>query len=550
MHQRRRAVGALCALVVLLTAACAGNAAQTAAASTSETSSGPSGAGSGAVLADDQNWQLSPSWALHPELLKGSERFQELARKRRPTPGERPNIVLISTDDQTAAEMRWMPKTRALLGGGAGTRFSDSLSPHPLCCPARAMMLTGQFAQNNGVRSNFWPYGGYYKVDSNNTLPVWLKQAGYQTAFLGKYLNEYGLLNPAEVPPGWDHWRAPVKSGIYDYFNYTMNEDGELEPSDGTYQTDYYASETENVISQMAARDKPFFIWQSNLAPHSACPTSTSITGSGCWESVTPSTTYDHVFDDVPLPQRRDPSFNERDVSDKPQVISKLGPLGPARQAHLNELFQRRIESLQSVDDSVARTVAALDEAGELDDTLILFTSDNGYLLGQHRYQSKILGYEESLRVPLLMRGPSVPAGVRRSATVGTVDLAPTIMSAAGAKPGLRVDGRDLLPVAAGQAPGWDTILIQGGPRKPNSGDQWLYRGVRTQRYTYMEYPRTSEVELYDRQRDPYQLENAAGDPVYREVQSELQRRLRRLEVCAGADCRRSFGAMPKPERR
>jgi N-acetylglucosamine-6-sulfatase len=255
---------------------------------------------------------------------------------------------------------------------------------------------------------------------------------------------------------------------------------------------------------------------------------------------------YDNLFDDVPLPQRRVPSFNEADVSDKPKWISRP-PLRRAEQQHLTELFQRRIESLQSVDDAVARTLSALDEVGELDDTLVIFSSDNGYLLGEHRFSGKIVGYEPSLQVPLLMRGPGVPAGRRSAETVGTLDLAPTIADAAGATPGLDVDGRSMLPIAAGKAKGWDTLLIQGGPRLPRSGDEWIYRGVRTDRYTYLEYKRTGERELYDRRLDPNQLHNVVGEPRYAAAQAELRRRLLALQDCAGADCRERFGPVVGP---
>ncbi|MGH3366756.1 MAG: sulfatase family protein, partial [Nocardioidaceae bacterium] len=485
------------------------------------------------------------SWALRPELLQGSERFQELARKGHATPGRRPNVVIITTDDQTASEMRWMPKTRALLGG-AGARFSDSLSPHPLCCPARAMMLTGQFAQNNGVRSNYWPYGGYYALESENTLPVWLKDSGYQTAFVGKYLNEYGELNPLEVPRGWDHWIGLVRR-TYDFYNFVTNENGTLQQQPGTYQTDYYGDQSVRLVRKMAARDKPFFLWESHLAPHTACPSLSDSVGPGCWGPPTPSTAYHGWYDDVPMPQQRDPSFNEANVGDKPPSITKKGRYSATQRGSLTEMFQRRIESLQSVDDAVARTVDALEDAGELDDTLIIFTSDNGYLLGEHRLSGKVVPYEPSLRVPLLMRGPSVPAGVRRSATVGTVDLAPTVLAATGASASVPTDGRNLLPVLKGEKQGWETMLIQGGPRYRTSGPEWEYRGVRTERYTYVERRRTGFIELYDRLRDPYQLRNVAGEPAYAATQDELRRRLLKLQTCAGADCRRTFGDVPAP---
>jgi N-acetylglucosamine-6-sulfatase len=539
VQHRSGAIAALCAVVATLLAACTGAAAAPVPASADKPAGPVTVHGDGS----QPRWELSPDWALHPELLRGSDRLQQLARRHPPDPGERPNVVLITTDDMTTSELRWMPKTRALLGP-SGTTFTDSLSPHPMCCPARAEILTGQFAQNNGVRTNTWPTGGYYKLDHSNTLPVWMKAAGYETAFMGKYLNEYGMRDSDEVPPGWDHWRATERGGVYDYYNFMLNEDGHVKDMRGTYQTDYYTEESERLIHEMSSDDQPFFLWESHLAPHTAC--SSTDTADECFDYPTPSTYYDGAFDRTTPPQRAKPSYNERDVSDKPRYIAKEQPFTPADKHHMTELFQRRIESLQSVDDAVARTVDALAAEGELDNTLILFTSDNGYLVGEHRTAGKNMGYEEALRVPLLMRGPGVPAGVRRDETVDTVDLAPTIAAAGNANPGLTVDGRNLLPVARGTKPGWETTLIQAGPRSRKAGG-WLFRGVRTQRYSYFDRSKTPAEELYDRRRDPFELHNLAGTPAYAPVRAELRHRLLQLQDCAGAECRQTFGPVPSP---
>jgi N-acetylglucosamine-6-sulfatase len=541
VRHRSGALSALCAVTAIVVAACSGAAA-----------AGPDAPADDGALApplvhgDDTppRWEPSTEWALHPELLRGSRRLRELSRKHAPGEPGRPNIVLISTDDMATSELRRMPKTRALLEG-PGIRFTDSISPHPMCCPARAEILTGQFAQNNHVRTNAWPTGGYYRLDSTNTLPLWLQGAGYQTAFLGKYLNEYGMRDSREVPPGWDHWQSIARGGVYDYYNYRLNQDGRVRDVRGVYQTDYWTEQSERLIHQMSSDDRPFFLWQSHVAPHTACPIMNY--GAGCWENPMPSMAYTRAYDHAPLPQRKKPSYDEADVSDKPRYIASKKQIAPRRATRYRELYQRRIESLQSVDDAVARTVAALDEEGELDNTLILFISDNGFLLGEHRTWGKNMGYEESLQVPLLMRGPGVPAGVRSDQTVSTVDLAPTIAAAAHATPGLDVDGRNLLPVVSGDQPGWQTILIQAGPSTAQKGG-WMFRGVRTARYTYMERTKSPAVELYDRQRDPFELRNLHGDPAYARVEAELRMRLDRLKDCAGADCRQRFGPVPAPQ--
>jgi arylsulfatase A-like enzyme len=212
----------------------------------------------------------------------------------------------------------------------------------------------------------------------------------------------------------------------------------------------------------------------------------------------------------------------------------------------MQQNFTRRIQSLQSVDEAVARTVRVLRETGQLRNTVIVFTSDNGFLLGEHRWIGKDVPYEQSLQVPLVVRGPGLPRGVTRRDTVATVDLAPTFVDLADASPTVPLDGRSLLPLARHRAAtGWQDLLIQNGPRLgEGDGVGWSYRGVRTRRYTYVEYARYG-TELYDRRVDPHELTNVAGQPAYRDVQRELQRRAHALQNCAGKSCRRDFGPLP-----
>ncbi len=464
-----------------------------------------------------------------------------------------PNIVLVTTDDQTLLDLEAMPKTSRMLGE-RGVTFTDALSPHPLCCPARAEILTGQFAQNNGVRSNTGPFGGAQALaDPDNTLPVWLQHAGYQTAFMGKYLNGYQLTDPLITPSGWDSWNGTYR-GIYDYDDFTVNRDGVLETHADEMQADVYADITGDLITEMSGA-QPFFIWQSQLAPHSQRQRNR-------WVPPAASARNNGTFSEAPLLSASSPSYNEEDVSDKPLAISVLPPITELREQKLTTIHQERLESLQDVDDAVAQLVADLKAAGEYRDTLIIFTSDNGYLMGEHRYHGKIFPYEESVRVPLLMAGARVPAGVVRHQTATLIDVAPTILDAADATPGRVSDGMSLLRVARSDvASSWDTVLLQAGPADDvDGGDQplpdpalakaedtnWLYRGVRTDRYTYVRYPGSGEQELYDNSDDPWQLTNMADDPRYATVVAELRRRTAELSSCAG-DCIREWGAMPRP---
>ncbi|HEU4515451.1 MAG TPA: sulfatase-like hydrolase/transferase [Nocardioidaceae bacterium] len=457
-----------------------------------------------------------------------------------------PNIVLITTDDQNVEDLRHMPYTLELLGG-EGVTFDDAISSYPLCCPARATILTGQHAHNHGVLANEPPAGGWEKLrpKADRTLPVWLQNAGYRTTFTGKFLNTYGRTDKTEVPPGWNDWHA-IAHRVYDFDDAWVNENGTLVDHTGDYQADITQDVTEEAIRQGAEDGQPFFVWQSNLAPHGACSTD----GSSCtWGPPVPAPQDRGTFDGLPLYAERLPSFNERVAVEKPARISRLRRLDAVQVADLRDLNEKIVESLQAVDRNVRDTVELLDSLGQLDNTLIVFASDNGYLLGQHRWKGKVLGYEPSLRVPLMMRGPGVPAGAVVDETVSLVDIAATLAEAAGAVPLMPLDGISLRDVAQGRVEGYDALAIEAGPAyKDVPDDQYLYRGVRTDRYTYMEHPVTGEIELYDRVADPYQLDNVAYRPTHRATRDALAAMLRRLGDCAGASCHQPAGAVPEPE--
>ena len=456
------------------------------------------------------------------------------------TPDTRPNIVLITTDDETMTDMRWMPRTRHLIGD-AGVTFPNMLSPHPLCCPARAEILTGQYAQNNGVRSNsLKTLGGFHRLDNANTIATWLRAARYQTAFVGKYLNEY--TEDDGLQPGWEIFNPTVKN-VYGYFDYTMFNNGDPEHYTRLHNADLVGEKTVDYIHRFAGAGRPFFIWASQVAPHGACVPKQELT---CWQPPIPAARHAHLFSHERSPSLQDPAFDEADMTDKPAGLRDNPLLAPDE---VNQEFRERIRSLQAVDEAVADTVRALRDTGELDNTIIMFTTDNGYLLGEHRYMFKNVPYEQAVNVPLLVRGPGIPAGQTRDQTVATIDLAPTMLQAADAAATVPVDGRSILPILSDPStPGYDTVLIQSGPLGPGEVNYgWHYRGVRTSRYTYAHYPSLGFTELYDRLRDPAELTNLAGDPGYAAVQAELERRARLLGACSGTECRPDFGPMPSP---
>ena len=446
----------------------------------------------------------------------------------------RPNILLIESDDQTADSMRYMARTEALIGG-EGVRFPQSFVNYPLCCPSRATTLTGQYAHNHGVMNNFAPNGGFDRLDSTSTVPVWLQQAGYYTGMIGKYLNGYEGHrddNPPLVPPGYSEWQGSTVT--YTFYGYELNENGTLvRYGNGVpdYSGDVYTAKAIDFINRRAPQEQPFFLWLNYLAPHSGGPNPNANPPQNCAETAKPAPRHARSFDSEPLPQP--PSFNEADLSDKPPGIADNPPLSAADLADEVRYYRCRAESLLAIDEGVEALVAALRTSGELDDTLILYTSDNGFMHGEHRQKTgKLVLYEESIRVPLRIRGPGFRGGKSVADLVTNADIAATILEAAGASAGRRLDGRALQPFAAepGRERGRELLV-----------ENLTYRAVRTHRYIYAEHiggPSAGARELYDLIRDPYELQSLHADPAYDDVEAALARRLAGLAGCAGEGCR------------
>jgi len=475
-------------------------------------------------------------------LVLGAGAFEGTAPAQ--TTQARPNVVLVMTDDQTVEQMQALERVRGQIGR-AGTTFTRNFSTFPLCCPSRATYLTGQYSHNHGVRDSRPPAGGFYKLDSSNTLPVWLRDAGYATAHIGKYLNGYGTQAPREVPAGWEEWHGSVDPTTYNYFNYCLNENGTLvaygvsprlatscpdaEQRPSTYQADLYSHKAVGYINQRAPAAQPFFLSVAYLAPHGGSP----YDGQPC--VTKPAPRHRGAYAGAPLPRPR--SFNEADVSDKPAFIRRLRRFDTGVKLRIRTDYRCRRESLLAVDEGVGAMVEALRAKGELDNTLFIFTSDNGWFQGEHRVPaSKFKVYEPSVRVPALMRGPGVPRDTRVPSLTGNIDLAATIVDAADAEPRRTLDGVSLLELARRPSlfAGRDILLenADSDPRQPR------HSAIRTSRYKYVEYV-TGERELYDLLYDPYEQRSLHASPRHEEVRQRLARRLARLADCSGAGCRR-----------
>jgi N-acetylglucosamine-6-sulfatase len=500
------------------------------------------------------------------------------------------NVVFILTDDQTAGELAAMPNTQALIGG-QGATFRRAYASYPLCCPARAALLTGQYLHNHGVHGNVAPFGAWdaFRPHESNALPVWTADSGYYNVHIGKYMNSWGptASAPSPVPPGWDEWYGKVSEGPV-YFNYHLLEQaGPGESPEvqfygtGTddYQTDVFGKKATDFIDGADVSQQPFMMNVWFNAPH------------GPFEPAPR-----HLFSLSRAALPRTPGFNEKDISDKPRWLQKQARkrFGKRKKKTINAERLRRQEQLLSVDEAVRRIVDELRDEGLLDDTYIVFTSDNGFFRGEHRIVGgKYLPHDPSSKVPLLIRGPGIPAGAVSDELVSLTDLPATILDIIGS-PDPSLDGRSLLPYA--QNPGRRSarpILFEAdtGPGRGSIGPESAsastvartatakahltgrrgvknldqeknpiksmksaasgnfapaYRAIRTDRYLYVLYA-NGQTELYDMLADPFQLRSLAASKRYNPIRKYLFNALVPLTTCAGAGCRTDLGPEPAP---
>jgi arylsulfatase A-like enzyme len=446
----------------------------------------------------------------------------------------RPNIVVIMTDDQTVESMRVMRQTRRLIGS-AGVTFSNNVVTYALCCPSLATFVTGQYPHNHGVRSNAPPDGGHTKLDHSNTLPLWLQGAGYVTGHVGKYLNGYGKVDTLEIPPGWTEWYAGIGESAFDYYNYLVNENGTVVSYGSTpdqYQSDVYTDKTLDFIHRRApdAGETPFFLFVTYLAPHWGDPIEP---GDPTMGTPVPAPRHKGRFAGEVLPAS--PAFNEADMSDKPASMRSRALLTPTQVSEIREAYRQRLESLLAVDEGVARIIGALQDEGVLQNTLVIFTADNGWFQGEHRVNfGKVLPYEPAVKVPLLIRGPGIAPGRRVSAMVANIDLPPTIVQAAGATARRTMDGRSLWPFLSGGQTTWSDgarhVLVEDSPRGNASTVFW---SIKRGKYVYTEYA-NGDRELYDLVADSAQVASRHASSTYANVRRQLATRLAAMKTCKG----------------
>ncbi len=443
------------------------------------------------------------------------------------TPDPR-NVLVIMADDMRASDLQATRPIRRRIGG-RGIRFNAAFATFPLCCPSRASYLTGQYAHNHGVLDNVGPAGGMQAFDDSATLATDLDGAGYLTGWIGKYMNGYGPPaheDPPYVPPGWDFWRAAsVPRKLYDWEQVI---DGRLQRfgrAESDYQTDVYAGQVEGFLDLAAGSGEPFFLTVSVLAPHVETRELPSPE-----HNPRPARRHRGAFATEPLPGSL--SFDEEDVSDKPTYVRSHARLGAEGRRRARRSNRDRLGTLLAVNDLAVRALRKLRRSGALDETLVVFTSDNGYLLGEHRLtHAKDAFYDPATRVPLLLRGPGLAGGNDVDAPVANIDVPATIYDFTGVEPTLEGDGVSLLDVAAAPAAFADReLLLQTTRGTAIRTSDWLYTELETQLGT--------EHELYDLEADPYQLESVHDDPAHVAIRNQLAARLAELRECEGASCR------------
>ena len=419
-----------------------------------------------------------------------------------------------------------MPRTRALIGG-EGVTFANSFVSLSECCPSRATFLTGQYAHNHGVRSIRPPFGGFKQLDGSETLAVWLRRAGYATGMVGKYLNGYGN-GPRARAAGLDRLRGPAGPLHLPLLRLHVQRQRPARVArHATRPTRSPSGRWPSSAAGPARRRSSCGRTTSRRTPVARAISPTRRT----WTRRSPPPATAAPSSAPRCPSR--PRSTRPTCSDKPPRIQRRQPLKQWEVAALADVHRQRLASLLAVDEGVARIVAALREAGELGDTLLIFTSDNGFMTGEHRVRTgKVLPYEPSIRVPLLMRGPGLPRGERREQLVWNGDLAPTILDAAGASAPFALDGPRCWPRCPTTARSCSRARPSAAPTGCRS-----FTGMRTARYKYVKYV-WGAAELYDLWRDPDELDNLARSPALRGVRERLARELEQLRSCAGAGCR------------
>ncbi len=439
------------------------------------------------------------------------------------TGSSRPNFVFVLTDDLAWNLVSHMPHVEALQK--AGTTLSHYYVVDSLCCPSRSAIFTGEYPHDDGVFTNSGRDGGYatYDVhgDEQKSFAPALQKSGYQTAMMGKYLNGYQPNDP--IPPGWNQW--DVAGNGYPEFNYTLNEDGKQvhyghSPDD--YLTNVLSGKALSFIDSSASSGKPFMLEVATFAPHAP---------------YTPAPKYAHAAQGVAYPKT--PAYDTMPAN-APSWLGSRAPLTTVQQQRILKAYRKRVEADLSVDDMIGHLEDELQAKGLAKNTYFIFSSDNGYHMGEYRLlPGKQTAFDTDIHVPLIVSGPGVPAGRTATQLASNIDLCPTFESLAGVPVPATVDGHSLAALWHGQQPAdWrQAILVEhhgpddtpGDPDGQNQqhADPPSYEAVRTASALYVRYS-NGQQEYYDTATDPYELDNLAA----KGIPAALPRALTAMENC------------------
>jgi len=454
----------------------------------------------------------------------------------------KPNIIVFFTDDLDTPLMPYMKYTNELITQ-QGATFTNYFVTTPLCCPSRASMFRGQYAHNTKIMENAPGFPNFFRNGREaETVAVWLNRAGYQTSLIGKYLNAYPATSGSRkyIPPGWTDWHVFLQhsnandEGGY-YYDYTLSENGELnyygfQPED--YNTDVYLGKALEFIDRSVEQRDPFFLLLSLTAPHGP--------------SI-PAPRHEGLLSNITYPQK--PSFLTEDVTPKPQVVLDYATV-PGEEFEVydaDSFFKKRAETLLSVDEMVLAIVQDLEEKGQLDNTYIIFTSDNGFHMGEHNFSGgKSLPYTEDILVPFMMRGPGITPGTTITQFTANIDIAPTLVDIANGKTADFVDGRSLMPLfdpETASTSEWRNGLLTEAGYADRKSVVVIFRGIRTATYLYVEYD-DGTIEYYDLVTDPYETNNIASQ-LDESTLTNLHSTLEQLKSCKAETCRTLENSLP-----
>jgi len=419
-----------------------------------------------------------------------------------PPPDKPPNILLIVSDDQRNDSMQFMPRTQSLIFD-QGITFDEAYVTTSRCCPSRSSILTGMYAHNHEVILNSDPL-------TKKTMVEYLDEQGYYTGLVGKYLNSYPRAPEDPPRPEFDSWVGMISGPDGSrYYDTSLNVNGEWTEHSG-YQTHILRDYALDFLRQAKEEPDPFFLLYAPYAPHLP-----AIPAPGD-EELYPN-----------LPPHQPPNFNPEDMSGKPHWMGSLPYLTEEQTDSIQRDWLHQNQTLNALDLSIEEIIQELEELDMLDETIIIYLSDNGMFLGEHRFPiGKIYVYEESMRVPFAVRYPKLINSSRvESRLVGNIDIAPTIYELAGIAQPDEVDGASLVPLLRNRPfTSWrDHLLLEGWPLGvayvENSPP---FQAIRSDHYVYVE-TEGDISELYDVEEDPYQLNNQVKNEEYTAVVERLQ---------------------------